>query len=96
MTIYLTRNKGPVWERPWPSWKLVVPAETTQLLGTLVVVYGWFMAPTGWLLALLVWAYTIVSFFVASAIKIGVYRLLDHRAAGQARHLHRIERSVAA
>ena len=35
MTIYLTRNKGPVWERPWPSWKLVVPAEATQLLGTL-------------------------------------------------------------
>ena len=26
MTIYLTRNNGPVWERPWPSWKLVVPA----------------------------------------------------------------------
>ena len=24
MTIYLTRNKGAVWERPWPSWKLVV------------------------------------------------------------------------
>ena len=36
MTIYLTRNKGPVWERPWPSWKLVVPAEATQLVGTLV------------------------------------------------------------
>ena len=96
MTIYLTRNKGPVWERPWPSWKLVVPAETTQLLGTLVVVYGLFMAPTGWPLALMVWAYTIVSFFVASAIKIGVYRLLDHRAADQARHLRRVEASVAA
>jgi H+-transporting ATPase len=96
MTIYLTRNKGPVWERPWPSLKLVVPAEATQLLGTLVVVYGLFMAPSGWPLALMVWAYTIVSFCVASAIKIGVYRLLDHRAANQARHLRRIEGSVAA
>ena len=37
MTIYLTRNKGPTGS-PWPSWKLVVPAEATQLLGTLVVV----------------------------------------------------------
>ena len=91
MTIYLTRNKGAVWERPWPSWKLVVPAETTQLLGTLVVVYGLFMAPTGWPLVLMVWAYTIVSFFVASAIKIGVYRLLDHSAARQSRHLKRVE-----
>ena len=96
MTIYLTRNKGPVWERPWPSWKLVVPAETTQLLGTLVVVYGLFMAPTGWPLVLMVWAYTIVSFFVASAIKIEVYRLLDHRVARQARHLQRVEGHLAA
>jgi H+-transporting ATPase len=96
MTIYLTRNKGPIWERPWPSWKLVVPCETTQLIGTLVVVYGLFMAPTGWLLVLMVWGYTLVSFLVASAIKIGVYRLLDHRAAHQSRHLLRVEGHVAA
>ncbi len=95
MTIYLTRNKGPVWERPWPSWKLVVPAETTQLIGTLVVVYGWFMAPTGWTLALMVWGYTLVSFMVASAIKIGTYQLLNHHPR-QARHLARIEHHVAA
>jgi H+-transporting ATPase len=95
MTIYLTRNKGPVWERPWPSWKLVVPSETTQLLGTLAVVYGWFMAPTGWRLALLVWAYTLVSFVVASAVKIGTYRLLEHRAEHQARHLTRVESHVS-
>ncbi len=70
MTVYLTRNKGPIWERPWPSWKLVVPCETTELIGTLAVVYGWFMAPTGWRYALLVWGYALVSFFIASAIKV--------------------------
>ena len=95
MTIYLTRNKGAIWERPWPSWKLVVPCEATQLIGTLVVVYGWFMAPTGWPLALMVWAYTLISFCVASAVKIGVYRLLDNRADYQARHLERVEAAVA-
>ena len=96
MTIYLTRNKGPIWERPWPSWKLVVPCETTQLIGTLVVVYGLLMAPTGWLLVAMVWGYTLVSFFVASAIKIGSYRLLDYRALKHDRHLARIEGHVAA
>jgi len=96
MTIYLTRNKGPVWERPWPSWKLVVPCEATQLIGTLVVVYGWFMAPTGWPLALMVWGYTLISFCIASAIKIGVYRLLDNRAIYQSRHLERVEAHVGA
>jgi H+-transporting ATPase len=96
MTIYLTRNKGPVWQRPWPSWKLVLPCEATQIVGTLAVVYGWFMAPTGWKLALFVWAYALVFFCVASAVKIAVYRLLEHRALRQAWHLSRIEAHVAA
>ena len=91
MTIYLTRNTGPVWERPWPSWKLVVPAEATQVVGTLVVVYGFFMAATGWPLALMTWAYTLVSFFIASAVKIAVYRLIAHRFGRQGRHLARVE-----
>lgn len=91
MTIYLTRNKGAIWERPWPNWKLVIPCETTQIVGTLVVVYGWLMAPTGWRLALLVWGYAIVSFLIASAIKVGIYRQMEHRAARQARYLARIE-----
>jgi H+-transporting ATPase len=95
MTIYLTRNKGPVWERPLPSWKLVVPAEATQVAGTLVVVYGWFMAPTGWPLALMVWAYALVSFMVASLVKIGAYRLIEHRTGRDARHLARMERQVS-
>jgi H+-transporting ATPase len=91
MTIYLTRNTGPVWERPWPSWKLVVPCEATQVAGTLVVVYGFFMSPTGWPLALLIWAYALVSFFVASAVKIGVYGMITHSPGRQARHLARAE-----
>ena len=94
MTIYLTRNKGPLWERPWPNWRLVVVCEATQIIGTLAVVYGWFMAPTGWLLAFMVWGYTLVSFALASAVKIGAYRLLDHRAARQARHLQRVEARI--
>jgi H+-transporting ATPase len=96
MTIYLTRNKGWAWQRPWPSWLLVVPAETTQFIGTLIVVYGIAMAPIGWWLALLVWAYTITSFFVANAVKIGTYALLNHRVALHARHLDRVERRIGA
>ena len=94
MTIYLTRNRGAIWERPWPSWKLVVPCETTQIVGTLAVVYGWFMPPTGWKLALMVWAYALVLFGIGSLVKIGTYRLLEHRTRGQARHLDRIESAL--
>ena len=91
MTIYLTRNKGWVWQRPWPSWKLVVPCEATQLFGTLIVVYGIAMAPIGWWVAGFVWGYTILSFFVANAVKVGTYRLLENLVASHARHLTRIE-----
>jgi H+-transporting ATPase len=30
MTIYLTRHTGAIWQRPWPSWKLVVPIDPTR------------------------------------------------------------------
>ena len=95
MTIYLTRNRGAIWERPLPSWKLIVPCELTQIAGTLAVVYGWFMAPTGWSLALLVWGYALVFFTLGSAVKITVYGLLDHRSARQSRHLARVEAHAA-
>ena len=91
MTIYVTRNKGPIWERPLPSWKLIVPCEATQILGTFAVVYGWFMTPTGWGLALMVWAYALVFFMIASAVKIGTYRLLEYKTLHHEHHLVRIE-----
>jgi H+-transporting ATPase len=96
MTIYLTRNKGWVWERPWPSWKLVVPCETTQLLGTLIVVYGVAMAPIGWWVALFVWVYSLISFFVANAVKVVTLRLLGLAVPSHARHLARIEGGASA
>ena len=73
-----------------------MPCEATQRIGTLVVVYGWFMAPTGWPLALMVWAYALISFCLASLVKIGIYRLLDNRADYQARHLARVEGHISA
>ena len=91
LTIYLTRNKGPIWERPWPSWKLIAATETTQLLGTLAAVYGWFITPIGWEYAGFVWAYSIAWFLANSAFKISAYALLQHRGPRQAEHLARIE-----
>ena len=96
MTIYLTRNTGPIWQRPLPSWKLVVPCETTQLARHAGRRLRLFMAPTGWGLALLVWAYALVSFLIASAIKIAVYRSLTNHPWRQVRHSRRIEGRAAA
>jgi H+-transporting ATPase len=96
MTIYLTRNKGAIWESPLPSWKLIAACEFTQIIGTLGVVYGWFVTPIGWGLALVVWGYALVFFLITSAVKIATYRLLGHHVASHVRHLARIEGHVAA
>ena len=96
MTIYLTRNKGAIWERPWPSWKLIVACEFTQVIGTLGVVYGWFVTPIGWRLALMVWGYALVFFLITSGLKIATYRLLGHLVPSHVRHLARIESHIAA
>ncbi|HVV68448.1 MAG TPA: plasma-membrane proton-efflux P-type ATPase [Gammaproteobacteria bacterium] len=76
LTLYITRNTGAIWQKPWPNWKLIVATETTQVLGTLAAVYGLFVAPVGWTYALLVWGYAIIWFFIESGIKILLYKVL--------------------
>ncbi len=84
LTIFLTRNKGAVWDRPWPSWLLVAATETTQAIGTLAAVYGWFVAPIGWSYALAVWGYALAWFLVNSGVKIAVVRAMEKRARSSA------------
>jgi H+-transporting ATPase len=94
LTIYLTRNTGAIWQRPWPSWKLFVTTETTQAIGTLAAVYGWFVAPIGWSYALLVWAYALIWFMVNSGAKIWAFQMLEARAAHQRRYTGRVEMTL--
>jgi H+-transporting ATPase len=77
LTIYLTRNRGWFWSRPWPSLGLFLTLEGTQILGTLVAVYGWLMHPIGWFYALGVWGYTFVWFFILAAAKVLTVKILD-------------------
>ena len=60
------------------------------MLGTLIVVYGVATAPIGGWLPEFVWGYTLVSFFVANAVKITAYRLIGHVVPSHAIHLARI------
>jgi H+-transporting ATPase len=96
MTIYITRNAGPLWQRPFPGWRLVAAAEATQVLGTLAAVYGWFVAPIGWSKALLVWAYALAWLGINSAMKVGALRFLKQGTKLHARHLERVGSSLHA
>jgi H+-transporting ATPase len=90
LTIYITRNDGPLWQRPFPAWRLVVVTEATQLLGTLAAVYGWFVEPIGWARAGLVWGYALAWMFVNSGAKIIAIRMLRHGMGAHRRHLRRV------
>ncbi len=94
LTIYITRSAGTFWKRPWPNWRLVAACETTQMIGTLAAVYGWFMTPLGWKYALLVWGYALVWFLINDLVKVEVYRLMHLGTASHQRHLARVNASL--
>jgi H+-transporting ATPase len=76
LTIFLTRTRGPFWSiRPAPILMLAVFG--TQIVATLIAVYGLFMTPLGWGWALFVWGYALVWFLVSDRIKLLAYRVFD-------------------
>jgi H+-transporting ATPase len=78
LTIFLTRTRGPFWSNK-PANILLFAVFGTQIIATLIAVYGLFMNPIGWRWALLVWGYALVWFFVNDRIKLLVYHLLEKR-----------------
>lgn len=84
LTIFLTRTRGPFWSIR-PSRILLVAVCGTQLLATLIAVYGWFIAPLGWNWAVAVWGYALAWFMVNDRLKLMVYRfLIPKRQADEA------------
>ena len=80
MTIYIARRgEHPFWTRPFPSARLFWTSELTQVAATLFAVYGVFMKPIGWKLALMVWGYALVWFVFNDFVKTQVIRLFRRR-----------------
>ena len=52
----------------------------TQIIATLIAVYGLFMTPLGWKYAGFVWAYAIVWALFTDRLKLLAYRILDPSA----------------
>ncbi|MGC2595230.1 MAG: plasma-membrane proton-efflux P-type ATPase, partial [Rhabdochlamydiaceae bacterium] len=76
LTIFLTRTRGPFWTiRPANIlWGAVLG---TQMIATLIAVYGLLMTPLGWKWAGFVWGYAIVWFLVNDQVKWLAYRIFD-------------------
>lgn len=80
MTLYLARTQEkPFWSRPLPAPILFFVAEITQVAGTILAVYGAFMTPIGWILALIIWGYAFMFFIINNFVKTYVYKLINWR-----------------
>ena len=77
LTIFLTRGKRHFWNRPLPAPILLGAVLVTQMVATLIAVYGVFMTPIGWSLALLVWGYALAWFLVNDQVTVLASKVLD-------------------
>ncbi|MCG6924882.1 MAG: plasma-membrane proton-efflux P-type ATPase [Acidobacteria bacterium] len=81
LTIFVTRTRKAFWSVP-PAPILLVAVVATQIIATLIAVYGVLMPPLGWRLALLVWGYALAWFLVNDRVKLAAYHLLDPSRSG--------------
>ena len=80
LTIFLTRTRGPFWSIR-PARILWVAVLGTQMLATLIAVYGLFMTPIGWGWAGFVWGYALAWALLNDRVKLLAYRIFDPTAA---------------
>jgi H+-transporting ATPase len=76
LTIFMTRTRGPFWSIR-PARILWMAVLGTQIVATLIAVYGIFMPPLGWGWALFVWGYALAWFLVSDRVKLLAYRVFD-------------------
>lgn len=87
MTIFLTRNTGWFWEKPYPNWILFISLESTQILGTLFAVYGWLVHPIGWEKAGVVWVYALFWMLLLGGLKVITMNILKRKKVGQKKNV---------
>ena len=78
LTVFVARTRGPFWSVK-PARILLLAVVGTQVIATLIAVYGLFMTPLGWTLAGIVWAYAIAWFFINDRVKLLAYKIFDRQ-----------------
>ena len=87
LTIFQTRTRGPWWSIR-PAWILLIAVCGTQIVATLIAVYGAnLVTPLGWKYAGIVWIYALVWFLLTDPLKLLTYKILDNFKV-EPRHNH--------
>jgi H+-transporting ATPase len=81
LTVFVARTRGPFWSiKPAPI--LLMAVLGTQLVATLIAVYGLFMTPLGWQWAGFVWAYALAWFVINDRVKLAAYKIFGREHSG--------------
>jgi H+-transporting ATPase len=81
LTLFAARTKGPFWSiKPAPI--LLGAVLGTQVIATLIAVYGVLMTPLGWTYAGIVWGYSLVMFFLQDLVKLAARRIFFGEHSG--------------
>lgn len=94
LTIYLTRNIGPIWQKPYPEWKFFLSTIISLAIGTIISVYGLKsgdFAGLGWKYVGLAWAYILVWFFITIIVKQILYKMIGYRETYLDRFIHLVQ-----
>jgi len=76
LTIFQTRTRGPWWSIR-PARILLAAVVGTQIVATLICVFGFLVTPLWWGWAAMVWFYALAWFLVTDPVKLLAYRVLD-------------------
>lgn len=82
LTIYLTRNTGMLWMKPYPEFKFFLATMFSLIVGTLVSVYGLgshSFVGIGWHYVGISWLYIIIWFLICMIVKWAIYKLMGHK-----------------
>ena len=81
LTIYLTRNTGMLWMKPYPEIKFFLGTLLSLAVGTLVSVYGLGtkdFVGIGWHYVGISWIYILVWFVICMLTKYSIYKMIKH------------------
>jgi H+-transporting ATPase len=94
LMLFLTRTKKAFWQPPYPSWQLFWAIVGTQVLAVLMSGFGWLIPALAWKVVGLVWVYNVVWMVIQDGIKLGVYRLIEHRSRHHQNFLKTMNQSL--
>jgi len=81
LTVFVARTRGPFWSIK-PSRILLAAVVGTQVIATLIAVYGFLMAPLGWTYAGIVWGYALTWLFFNDMVKLAAYKIFGREHLG--------------